>query len=61
MVLHGDKSAGAVVVRDVPLDPTGNPGADQADQGRLDDVLTVKEIVVVGFVDRLEEAAADLR
>ena len=49
------------MVRDVPLDAAGNPGADQADQRRLDHVLAVDEVVVVGLVDAFEDAAADLR
>jgi len=38
-----------------------HPGADEPDQGRLDDVLTVDEVIVVGLIDTFENPAADLR
>ena len=49
------------MVRNVPLDPAGNPGPDQADQRRLDHMLPVEEGVVVGLVEAFKNAAADLR
>src|ERR1039458_9038722 len=60
-VLHGDESAGAMVMRDIPLHAAGHPGADEADEGRLDDVLAIDEVIVVGLIDAFENAAADLR
>ena len=60
-VLHGKGGGGAMMMRDVPFDAAGDPRADQTDQGRLDDVLAVDEVVAVGFVDALEEAAAYFR
>ena len=50
-----------MMVRNVPLDAAGHPRADQPDQGGLDHVLAIDEIVVVALVDRLEEPPADLR
>ena len=49
-----------MMMRDVPLDAAGHPGADEADERRFDDVLAVDEVVVVGLVDAFENAAADL-
>ena len=60
-VLHGEESAGTVVVGNVPLDAARNPRPDDADEHRFDDVLAINEIVVVGFVHAFEDAAADLR
>ncbi len=50
-----------MVVKHAPLDPAGNPGAEHADEVRLDHVLPVEEVVAVGLVVRLEDAPADLR
>jgi len=61
LILNGDKRSSPMVVRDVPLDAAGNPRADKADQRRLYDVLAIKEIVAVGFIDAFEDAAAYLR
>ncbi len=61
LVLHRQEAGGAVVVWQVPLDPAGDPRAQQADQRRLDHMLVVDEVVAVGFVHRLEDLAADLR
>ena len=41
--------------------PAGHPRADQPDQGRLDDMLMIDEIVVVAFIDRLEQPPANFR
>ena len=57
----GRKVRGAMVMRDVPLDAAGNPGADQADERRLDDVLAINEVVAVALVHRLEQPPANLR
>ncbi len=58
-ILDRQERAGAVVVGNVPLHPARDPGADQPDERRLDDVLVVEEIVVVGLVHRFEHAPAD--
>ncbi len=49
------------MVRNVPFDTAGDPGPDQSDQGGLDDVLAIEEVIAVGLVDGLEEPSADLR
>ena len=60
-VIDRHEGGGAVVVGDVPLDAAGDPGAQHADQGGLDDVLAVEEVVAVGLVLRAEDAPAELR
>ena len=45
----------------VELDAPGDPGAQQADQGRLDDVLAVDDVVAGVAVLHDVDAAADLR
>ena len=58
-VLHGAECAGAVVMRDVPFHAARDPSSDQPDEGGLDHVLPVDEVVVVGFVDALEQTSAE--
>ena len=60
-VLHRQERRRAMVVRYVPLDPSADPRADQADQRRLDHVLPVNEVVAVGLVDSFKQPPADLR
>src|SRR5208337_1008000 len=60
-ILHGKNGGSAMMVGNVPLDAAGDPGPDEADQRRLDDVLAVDEVVVVGFIDPLEKTAAQFR
>lgn len=57
-VLHRQSGSGAVVMRDIPLDSAGDPGADPADQCRLDDMLTINEIIVIRLIHGLEQPAA---
>src|ERR1039457_4122182 len=47
-------------MRNVPLYAAGDPGSNQPDERRLDDMLPIDEIVVIGLVDAFEDAAADL-
>ena len=61
LVLHGQEAGGAMVMRQVPLDPARDPRAQQADQRRLDHMLVVDEVVSIGFVHRREDLAAELR
>jgi len=51
----------AVVLRPIELNATGDPGAQQPDQGWLDNVLTVKEVVLVRLVEPREYSSANLR
>ena len=48
------------MVEDVPLHTARDPGAEHADIGWLDDVLTVENLVAVGLVRGIEEPAADV-
>ena len=50
-----------MMMRNIPFNAPGNPGADQAYQRRFDDVLTVNEIISVALIDGFEEASANLR
>ena len=45
----GHEGAGPMVLRPVELDAAGDPGARQADERGLDDVLAVDEVVAVGL------------
>jgi hypothetical protein len=49
------------MMRDIPFDPTGDPGAEHPDQRGFDHVLAVEEVVAVGLVDRREDPSANLR
>ena len=51
----------AVVVEDVPFDTARDPCTEHADVGGFDDVLTVENLVSVGFVRGVEEPTADVR
>ena len=60
--IRREKGARPVVLRPVELDAAGDPRAGETDEGRLDNVLPVEEIVVaIGFVLADENAPADLR
>jgi hypothetical protein len=59
--IHRHETRSPMMVRDIPLDPAGDPGAEHADQRRFDHALTVEEIVAVGFVERAEDPSADFR
>ncbi len=50
-----------MVVRNVPLDATRNPGSDQSNQGGLDHTLFIEEGVAIGLVHAGEDTSADLR
>src|SRR4030042_619566 len=58
--IHRHEGRGPVMVGDIPLDSARDPGAEHSDEGRLDDALTIKEIVAVRLVDRFEDPASDL-
>ena len=49
-----------MMVRQVPFDSTGDPGAEQADQRGFDDMLVVDEVITVRLVDRFEDLATKL-
>ena len=51
----------AVVLGPVELDPAGDPRSQQADEGRLDHVLAIEEVVAVGEIAGQEDAPAELR
>ena len=58
--IDGQKSAGAVVLRPVELDPPRNPRPRQPHQGWFDDLVVIDEVVVVGFVERHLHASTQL-
>ena len=60
-VVDRHEPGGPVPVREVPLDPAGDPGARHADQARLDRGLPVEPLVAVRLVERAVDAAAELR
>ncbi|MBA7669274.1 hypothetical protein ES703_77403 [subsurface metagenome] len=49
-VVKRHKSCRSVVVRDAPFYTAGDPRAEHSYKGRLDYVLAIKKIIVVGFV-----------
>ncbi len=51
----------AVMVERAPFDSARDPGAQHADQGGLDHVLAVEEVIAVGLVDRREQPPAEFR
>ena len=57
--LHGHEGAGAVMLGPIEFDAAGNPRTGEADEGGLDHVMAVEEIVPVGFVEADMDAAAD--
>ncbi len=59
-VINGHVGRVSVVVKDAPFNSAGNPGAEHPDQSRLDDVLVVKDLVVVGFIKSRKQPAAYL-
>ena len=60
-VVDRHESRVAVVMERAPFHAAGDPRPEHADQRRLDDVLAVEEVVVVGLVDRRKQPPADLR
>src|SRR5882762_2204191 len=61
LVINGHKCGRSVVLRPVELHTAGNPRPQQADERWLDNVLPVKEIVVIGLVQPDVNPSADLR
>ena len=60
--LHGQAYTWrAVVLRPVELNSAGDPWAQQPHQRRLDHVLAVEEVVLVGLVQSSVDAPANLR
>ena len=55
------RGGGAVVVREVPLHAARNPRAEHADEGGLDDVLTVERLEAGRLVREVEEVSAMFR
>ena len=55
------EGGGAVVLGPVELDAPGNPRAGQADQGRLDHILPVKEVISIRLVLTDMDTPSDLR
>src|ERR1039457_5071262 len=49
--LNRHESRGPMVLRPVKLHASGNPRTSQSHQGRSYDVLPVKEIVAIGFIE----------
>jgi hypothetical protein len=60
-VVHGHVSGVPMVVEDAPLDAARDPGAEHPDQGGLDDVLAIEDLVVVRLIGRIEKPPAQLR
>jgi hypothetical protein len=54
------RSISTVVLGPVELDAAGDPGAGETDERRLDDVLTIEEVVAVDLVEADVDSAADL-
>src|SRR6266436_4484497 len=61
LVIHRHKCGRSVVLRPIELHPAGNPRSQQADERWLDNVLPVKEIVVIGLVLPDVNPSTDLR
>ena len=59
-IVHGHVGCVAVVMKDAPLHPAADPGAQHSDQGGFDDMLAIEELVAVGLVRGRKEPAADL-
>ena len=49
------------MVRDVPLDPSGQPCSQHTDQSRLYACLRIEEMIIVGQILGLENSATNLR
>ena len=58
--VHGHEGAGPVVAGPVELAPAGDPAAQHADQGRLDDVLLVEKIIACALIQGGIDPAAEL-
>ena len=56
---RGIEGAGTVVLRPVELNPARDPRPGQPDQGRLDHLVVVDEMVAVGFIQRHLHPPAD--
>ena len=54
------KGRRAVVLRPVELDTAGHPRACKADHRRLDDLVVINEVIIVGLIQRALNLAADL-
>ena len=50
-----------VMVRNIPFHTARQPGAQHTDQGRLHTGLRIEEMIIIGFVGRRENTAADFR
>ena len=59
--VHGHEGARAVVLRPVELDAAADPGARQAHEGRLDDLVVVDEVPLRDLVPGHLHAAAEFR
>src|SRR5215831_19729242 len=59
--IHRHEGCGAVVLRPIELDAPGNPWPCEADECGFDDILAVKEVVAVCFVQANMDAEADFR
>src|SRR5690348_18107286 len=53
------ESGWAMMLRPIKLDTARNPRAGQSDQGGLDDVLTIEEVVPVRLIQADVNASAD--
>ncbi len=58
---HGHERGGAMMLRPVEFNASGNPGPGEADQGRLNDVLAIEEVVAGALIQANMDAAADGR
>ena len=61
LIIGRHKGGRPVVLGPVELDAAGDPGAGQAHQGRLDHVIVIHKIIVVGLVIGPLDPSAQLR
>jgi hypothetical protein len=61
LVINGQERGRTMVLRPIELNATGDPRAGQADQRRLDDVLVVDHLVVVGLIENRMNSPANVR
>ncbi|OQC06008.1 MAG: hypothetical protein BWX80_01772 [Candidatus Hydrogenedentes bacterium ADurb.Bin101] len=60
-IVHRNQAGGAVVVRGIPFHAAGSPRTDGADQGGFHDMVVIHDLIVVGFIQNVIQAAAHLR